>query len=92
MKISQLKVIPFSIPFVNPLQTSNATYAHRDGVWLKMKWENLSGFGEAAPLPGFSKESLKEVNYSLESFHHSKFLTLLLVPWTSGIEWPRIPG
>ena len=69
MKISQFKVIPFTIPFVNPLQTSNTTYAHRDGVWLKMKWKNLSGFGEAAPLPGFSKENLNEVHYALEGFH-----------------------
>ena len=69
MKISQFKVIPFTIPFVNPLQTSNTTYAHRDGVWLKMKWKNLSGFGEAAPLPGFSKENMNEVHYALEGFH-----------------------
>ena len=71
MKISQFKVMPFSIPFVHPLQTSNATYAYREGVWLKMKWENFSGFGEAAPLPGFSVENLNEVHYALEGFHQA---------------------
>ena len=71
MKISQFKVIPFSIPFVKPLQTSNDIYDHREGVWLKIDCENFSGFGEAAPLPGFSEESLKEVYYALEGFHHA---------------------
>ena len=71
MKISQFKVIPFAIPFVNPLQTSNVTYVQRDGVWIKMKWKNFSGFGEAAPLPGFSNENLNEVNYALEGFYQA---------------------
>ena len=71
MKITQFKVIPFTIPFVNPLQTSNVKYVQRDGVWIKMKWKNFSGFGEAAPLPGFSNENLNEVNYALEGFYQA---------------------
>ena len=62
MNISQFTVTPYSIPFVKPLQTSSNNYIHRDGVWLNLKWENYSGWGEAAPLTGFSKEVLKEVS------------------------------
>ena len=32
---------------------------------------DFSGLGEAAPLPGFSGETLKEVYYSLEGFHQA---------------------
>ena len=71
MNISQYTVTPYSIPFVKPLQTSENIYTHRDGVWLNLKWENYSGFGEAAPLIGFSREALKEVYYSLEAFHQA---------------------
>ena len=71
MKISRFEVIPYSIPFVKPLQTSGMTYTHREGVWLKLQWKDFIGSGEAAPLQGFSRENLKEVHYALEGFHQS---------------------
>ena len=71
MKISQFTVTPFSIPFSHSLKTAGKTYNNREGVWLNLKWENLSGCGEAAPLAGFSNESIKEVHYTLESFHQA---------------------
>ena len=71
LNISQFTVTPYSIPFVKPLQTSGNNYTHRDGVWLNLKWKNYSGWGEAAPLTGFSEEVLKEVHYSLEGFHQA---------------------
>ena len=71
MKISHFKVTPFSIPFVKPLQTSGMTYTHREGVWIKLKCANFTGVGEASPLPGFSRETLKDVHYALEGFHQA---------------------
>ena len=71
MKISQFTVTPYSIPFVKPLQTSEKTYIHREGVWLQLQWEDYTGRGEAAPLEGFSRENVKEVHYSLEGFHQA---------------------
>ena len=71
MKISQFTVSPYSIPFVKPLQTAGDTYFQREGVWLNLKWGILSGWGEAAPLTGFSEEVLKEVHYTLEGFHQA---------------------
>ena len=71
MKISHFQVIPYSIPFVKPLQTAGETYTHREGIWLKLQSEKFTGFGEAAPLSGFSRETLKEVHYALEGFHQA---------------------
>ena len=71
MKISQFTVRPYTIPFVKPLQTAGNTYSQREGVWLNLKWGILSGWGEAAPLTGFSEEVLKEVHYTLEGFHQA---------------------
>ena len=71
MIISHFQVIPYSIPFVKPLQTAGETYTNREGIWLKLQSEKFTGFGEAAPLSGFSRETLKEVHYALEGFHHA---------------------
>ena len=71
MKISHFEVIPYSIPFIKPLQTAGETYTHREGIWLKLQSEKFTGFGEAAPLSGFSRETLKEVHYALEGFHQA---------------------
>ena len=71
MKVGHFKVTPFSIPFVKPLQTSGMTYTHREGIWLKLQSEKFMGVGEAAPLSGFNRETLKEVHYALEGFHQA---------------------
>ena len=71
MNIKQFDVTPFSIPFIKPLQTAGKTYANREGVWLQLKNEDYTGIGEAAPLEGFSRESIKEVHYALEGFHQA---------------------
>ena len=71
MNISHFKVTPFSIPFVKSLQTSGMTYTHREGVWIKLKCANFTGVGEASPLLGFNRETLKEVHYALEGFHQA---------------------
>ena len=71
MKINQFLAIPYSIPFTKPLQTSGTTYTYREGVWLQLQWGDYYGFGEAAPLAGFSQETLKEVHYVLEGFYQA---------------------
>ena len=71
MIIRQFEVIPYSIPFIKPWQTAGGTYTYREGLWLKLQWDEITGCGEAAPLLGFSRESLKEVHYALEGFHQA---------------------
>ncbi len=71
MILTEFKVTPFSIPFVKLLQTAEMSYSHREGVWVSMTGNGHNGIGEASPLPGFSKETLKEVHYALEGFHQA---------------------
>jgi len=71
LNISHFAVTPYSISFVKPLQTARKTYTHREGLWLQLQWEDYIGIGEAAPLDGFSRENIKEVNYALEGFHQA---------------------
>jgi len=71
LNIDQFDVTPFSIPFIKPLQTAGKTYSNREGVWIQLKNEDYTGFGEAAPLDGFSRENIKEVHYALEGFHQA---------------------
>ena len=71
MKIDEFIVKPYSVPFLTPMKNSGTTYTHREGVWLQLMRGNKYGYGEAAPLPNFSSETLKEVYYALESFHQA---------------------
>ena len=52
MKITKFSVIPFSVPFVKPFQTSNKIYTKRAGVWIKIYSDEYYGLGEAAPFEG----------------------------------------
>lgn len=62
MKFSAWK---YNLPLVKPLRTSTGSYKKRKGVILSLTSGNISAFGEAAPLPGFSEESLTEVERKL---------------------------
>jgi o-succinylbenzoate synthase len=51
----------YSIPLAQTLVLKNTTLHNREGLLLKLSGSDGSeGWGEAAPLPGFSRESLDE--------------------------------
>lgn len=56
-----LKFSSYDLPFVNPLQTSKKTFDHREGCIIEYTEGDFRCYGEAAPLPGFSNETLKDV-------------------------------
>ncbi len=62
--------LKYQLPFATPLKTSNQTFEFREGYILKYSEQNFSCYGEAAPLPGFSKESLSEVEKSLDDIRN----------------------
>jgi o-succinylbenzoate synthase len=64
------KYFKYRLPFVTPLQTSNNTFEFREGYILKYADQNFTCYGEAAPLPGFSKESLEDVEKSLDEIRN----------------------
>lgn len=55
----------YSLPFRRPFKTAKGTFKDRQGLILRFRSRGADGFSEAAPLPGFSSETLKDVILSL---------------------------
>ncbi len=59
MKIAGLDLYRYTLPFVAPQTLKDATLHHREGLLLKLSGDDgCEGWGETAPLPGFSDEGL----------------------------------
>lgn len=58
----------YRIPLVQPLKLAHGELSEREGLLLKLQHQDEITWGEAAPLPGFSKESLKEVEQALKGW------------------------
>lgn len=58
-----LKLYTYHIPFTSPFRVAGNEFSHREGIILVYQDQNLGieAYGEIAPLPGFSDESLEEV-------------------------------
>ena len=59
--ITGVKLLQYDVPFVSPFVTSRQTFTERIGLILQAVTDTgLTGYGEVAPLPGFSLESLSD--------------------------------
>jgi len=57
---------PYRLPLTAPIVLAGRTHAHRDGVLLRVEHaDGAVGWGDAAPLPGFSRESLADAHAAL---------------------------
>ncbi|MFH1700508.1 MAG: o-succinylbenzoate synthase [Candidatus Zixiibacteriota bacterium] len=66
VKIASYKIKKYSRKFVEPWVTSKGTYIFREGVIISIKTtEGFLGFGEAAPLPGYSPTGLISIEKML---------------------------
>ncbi len=66
MKIARLTVHPYRLPLREPLRLVSAVVQAREGVLVRAEAESGAiGWGDAAPLPGFSRESLDDVRREL---------------------------
>ncbi|MFV1884220.1 MAG: o-succinylbenzoate synthase [Balneola sp.] len=61
-----LRYFRYSTPFKKPFKTSSGTFSTRKGIVLFFEFDGIQSFGEVAPLPGFSTESLDEVMVVLQ--------------------------
>ncbi|MEW5702829.1 MAG: o-succinylbenzoate synthase [Candidatus Zixiibacteriota bacterium] len=62
MKTLKLAVIPYDRPLPRPITTAHGTYANRNGLLLIVSDDTGAfGVGDAAPLPGFSRDTLAQV-------------------------------
>lgn len=61
MKIRRADVYKFYLPLKSPLHLRGETVHQREGLLLRLEAEDGShGWGEAAPLPGFSGENVEQ--------------------------------
>ncbi len=68
MKVTGFGLYRFRLPLTGPLVLRGATLEHREGLLLRLEGEDgASGWGEASPLPGFSRESLPDAARDLQN-------------------------
>ena len=61
MNLAGFDLYRYSLPLRRPLTLKGVTLQRREGLLLRLSGDDGSeGWGETAPLPGFSEESLDE--------------------------------
>lgn len=67
VRIESASLIPERFALSRPIANSKARWTEREGVLLRIIAGRLIGHGEAAPLPGFSRDDLEEARRGLEA-------------------------
>ncbi len=75
-----LNFYEYKLPFARPFKTAKAEFSSRRGIILQFKNQKFELLSEASPLPGFSKETVQQINktlhqhrYTLDDFFQSGF-------------------
>lgn len=58
----------YRLPFAVPFQTSTNLFEEREGIVIELSTDNYLCYGEIAPLPGYSSETLDEVQEMLANY------------------------
>jgi O-succinylbenzoate synthase len=70
MKIDGVKAFSYTLPLTKPLRLRHHTITHRQGLLLRINdIDGHLGWGETAPLPGFSTESYVEAIRQIIDLH-----------------------
>jgi len=64
----KIEIFPYELKFKDTFKTASSDFKKRKGLILSASNSNFTAYGEAAPLPGFSKESLTEVHRFFNQF------------------------
>ena len=68
MRAVRYEIVPYRLPLVEPVVWGGRHHSTRDGLLLRLTdAEGREGWGDAAPLPGFSPETLPEAREALDS-------------------------
>lgn len=68
MVIAAFDLVPYALPLTEPVTWGGTAYAERRGVLVRVEdASGAVGWGDVAPLPGFSAESLGEARRALEA-------------------------
>ena len=76
MKLQYINYEKYNIRLKTTFKNSKTEYINREGLIIYIKSSQFIGKGEAAPLYGFSKETLQDVIWALEAFIESIELNL----------------
>lgn len=71
-----MKIYKYKIPFKSNFKTVTATYAFREGLILELNRDGIKCYGEVAPLPSFSLESMEDSLYYLKK--HLSYLESII--------------
>lgn len=72
-----LSVSRYHLPLVRPLSLRGQTVTMREGLLVRLENEGFTGWGDVAPLPGFSAETVEEATATLQSLASLDAETLL---------------
>ncbi len=64
-----LGVYTYRLPFKQPFRTAGNEFSHREGIVLIYKEGDIEAYGDVAPLPGFSEESIEPIIEVLKVNH-----------------------
>ena len=65
VRITAIGAIPYGLPLREPVVWGGEAHGRRHGLLVRAEGEGVVGWGDAAPLPGFSAETLDEVEAQL---------------------------
>ena len=69
MKIKNIYYSPYRNSLKQSFYNAKNKYSYKEGLIVELHSSNsMIGYGEASPLIGFSKETIKEINWGIESF------------------------
>lgn len=66
-----LELYKYRLPYKHPFNTAAGTFQFREGILLRFHQDKINLVSEAAPLPGFSTESFKDISEFLTSYRES---------------------
>ncbi|HYW35797.1 MAG TPA: o-succinylbenzoate synthase [Balneolaceae bacterium] len=64
----KLHFYSYKLPFTSLFRTATQTFDNREGLFLRLEKDDIMALGEAAPLPGFSDESIDDVLNQAEHY------------------------
>ena len=83
MRLTGFDLYRYSLPLRKPLALKGATLRRREGLLLRLSGdEGSEGWGETAPLPGFSEESLDQAIVQLRRLAGSLIGRQVADDWT----------
>lgn len=66
MQIAAFDLVPYALPLTEPVSWGGMAYHQRRGVLVRLEdFEGRVGWGDVAPLPSFSTESLEQATHAI---------------------------